>query len=159
MLWTQPTVEVNTYMSVQKASTVIILATLFITMYSLQVTSKLIASNYVTSLPGNQSPHNKPSSPHAPPADPPPHLMSPSCHHHHHQSLNREGHCGTTDDFATSCLHLSQFSTALWDLPNSRPVHTLTLFSHLFLYLAFHFVWVNSNKLFQTIVNKTTCIC
>ena len=29
-----------------------------------------------------------------------------SCHHHHHhQSLNREDHLGTTDDFATSFLH------------------------------------------------------
>ena len=25
--------------------------------------------------------------------------------HHHHRSLNREGHWGTTDDFATSFLH------------------------------------------------------
>ena len=41
---------------------------------------------------------------------------------HHHQSLNREGRWGTTDDFATSFLHFSLFSTALWDLPNSRPV-------------------------------------
>ena len=41
-------------------------------------------------------------------------------HHHHHQSLNLEGRWGTTDDFATSFLHFSLFSTALWDLPNSR---------------------------------------
>ena len=53
-------------------------------------------------------------------------------HHHHHQSLNREGRLGTTNDFATSCLHFSLFSTALWDLPNSRPVHSLMLSSHLF---------------------------
>ena len=46
-----------------------------------------------------------------------------STHHHHHQSLNREGRWGTTDDFATSFLHFSLFSTALWDFPNSRPVH------------------------------------
>ena len=52
-------------------------------------------------------------------------------HHHHQQSLNREGLWGTTDDFATSFLHFSQFSTALWDLPNSRPVHSLMLSSHL----------------------------
>ena len=56
-------------------------------------------------------------------------------HHHHHQSLNREDHWGTTDDFATSFLHFSLFSIALWDLPNSRPVHSLMLFSHLFLCL------------------------
>ena len=53
-------------------------------------------------------------------------------HHHHHQSLNREGRWGTTDDFATSLLHFSLFSTALLDLPNSRPVHSLMLCSHLF---------------------------
>ena len=28
---------------------------------------------------------------------------------------------GAPDDFATSFLHFSPFSTALWDLPNSRP--------------------------------------
>ena len=54
-------------------------------------------------------------------------------HHHHHQSLNREGRWGTKDDFTTSFLHFSLFSTALWDLPNSRPVHSLMLSSHLFL--------------------------
>ena len=47
-----------------------------------------------------------------------------TCHHHHHQSLNREGRWGTTDDFTTSFLHFSLFSTALWDLLNSRPVHS-----------------------------------
>ena len=56
-------------------------------------------------------------------------------HHHHHQSLNREGRWGTTDDFATSFLYFSLLSTALWDLPNSRPVHFLMLSSHLFLCL------------------------
>ena len=56
-------------------------------------------------------------------------------HHHHHQSLNREGPWGTTDDFATSFLHFFVFSTALWDLANSRPVHSLMLSSHLFLCL------------------------
>ena len=56
-------------------------------------------------------------------------------HHHHHQSLNREGLWGTTDDFATSLLYFSLFSTALWDLPNSRPVHSLMLSSRLFLCL------------------------
>ena len=53
--------------------------------------------------------------------------------HYHHQSRNREGRLGTTDDFATSFLHFSLFSTALWDLPNSRPVHSLMLSFHLFL--------------------------
>ena len=45
----------------------------------------------------------------------------------------REGRLGTTDDFATSFFfHLSLFSTVLWDLANSRPVHSLMLSSHLF---------------------------
>ena len=53
-------------------------------------------------------------------------------HHYHHQSLNRESRWDTTDDFATSFLHFSLFSTALWDLPNCRPVPSLMLSSHLF---------------------------
>ena len=56
-------------------------------------------------------------------------------HHHHHQSLNREGRWGTTDDFATSFLRFSLFFTALLDLANSRPVHSLMLSSYLFLCL------------------------
>ena len=52
-----------------------------------------------------------------------------------HLSLNREGCWGTTDDFATNFLHFPLFSTALWDLANSRPVHSLMLSSHLFLCL------------------------
>ena len=61
---------------------------------------------------------------------------------HHHQSLNREGHWGTTDDFATSFLHSSLFSTALWDLLNSRPVHSLMLSGWI----------VNSQKFTQIII-------
>ena len=49
-----------------------------------------------------------------------------------HLSLNREGRWGTTDDFATSVLHFSLFSTALWDLANSTPFHSLMLSSHPF---------------------------
>ena len=56
-------------------------------------------------------------------------------HRHYHISLHREGRWGTTDDFATSFLHLSLFSTALWDLANSKSVHSLVLSSHLFLCL------------------------
>ena len=37
--------------------------------------------------------------------------------------------------FTTSFLSFSLFSTALWDLPNSRPVHSLMLSSHLVLCL------------------------
>ena len=53
----------------------------------------------------------------------------------YYQSLDREGCWGTTDDFATSFLHFSLFSTAVWELPNSRPVHSLMLSSHLFVCL------------------------
>ena len=53
----------------------------------------------------------------------------------HHLSLNCEGRWGTTDDFATSFLHFSLFSTAVWDFLNSRPVYCLMLPSHLFLCL------------------------
>ena len=56
-----------------------------------------------------------------------------------HLSPNHEGRWGTTDDFATSFLHFSLFSTALWDLANSRPVHSLMLSSHLILYLLVFF--------------------
>ena len=42
---------------------------------------------------------------------------------------------GTTDDFATSFLLFPLFFTALWDLANSRPVHSLMLSAHFFLYL------------------------
>ena len=49
-------------------------------------------------------------------------------------SLNRESRWGITDDFATSFLHFSLFSIALWDLANPRP-HFLMLSSHLFLCL------------------------
>ena len=54
---------------------------------------------------------------------------------HHLLSLNREGRWGTTDYFAVSFLHIFLFSTALWDLVNSRPVHSLMLSSYLFLCL------------------------
>ena len=52
-----------------------------------------------------------------------------------HLSLNREGRWCSTDDFATIFLHFPLFSTALWDLANSRPVHSLMFSSHLFLCL------------------------
>ena len=58
--------------------------------------------------------------------------LQPCYLHHHHLSLNHKGRWGTTDDFASSFLHLSLFSTALRDTANSRPVHSLMLSSHLF---------------------------
>ena len=53
--------------------------------------------------------------------------------HHHHLFLNHEGRWGATDDFATSFLQFSLLSAVLWDLANSRPVHSLMLSSHLLL--------------------------
>ena len=53
-------------------------------------------------------------------------------HLHLHLSLECEGLWGTTDYFTTTFLHFSQFSTALWDLANSRLVHSLMLSFHLF---------------------------
>ena len=48
-------------------------------------------------------------------------------HHHHHLSRNREGCWDTTDHFTNSSLHSSLFSTALWNLANSGPFHSLKL--------------------------------
>ena len=56
--------------------------------------------------------------------------------HPPHLSLNRGGRWVTTDDFTSSFLHFSLFPTALWDLPNSRPVHSLMLSSHFFFRLS-----------------------
>ena len=62
-------------------------------------------------------------------------ILSTQHHHHHHLSHYHQGRWGTTDDFATNFLNFPLFSTALWDLPNSRPVHSLMLSSHHFLCL------------------------
>ena len=83
-------------------------------------------------------------------------------HHYHHQSLNDEGRWGTTDDFATSFLHFSLFSTALWDLPNSRPVHSLMMSSHLFLCLPCLFPPFTvpcKMVLARPNVRKVVCVC
>ena len=52
--------------------------------------------------------------------------------------LTAGGCRGTTDDFTTSFLHFSLFSTAPWDLANSRPVRSLMLSSQLFFCLPCH---------------------
>ena len=52
-------------------------------------------------------------------------------------SLNREGRSCTTDDSTTSFLHLSLSSTALWDLANSWPVHSMIFSSYLFFCLPY----------------------
>ena len=49
-----------------------------------------------------------------------------------HLSICRRARLGTIDDFTTSFLHISLFSTAPWDLENSRHVHSLMLSSHIF---------------------------
>ena len=51
-----------------------------------------------------------------------------------HLSLNHKG-CWGTRWFCNHFLHFFMFSTAFWDLVNSRPVHSLMLSSHLFLCL------------------------
>ena len=56
-------------------------------------------------------------------------------HHHHHLSFNCEVSLGHHSSFAPSFLHFCLFSTALWNLANSRPVHSLMLSSHLSLSL------------------------
>ena len=66
-------------------------------------------------------------------------LISSSLSSSSHLPRNRGGRWGTTDDFAASFPPSSLFSTALWDLVNSRPVHFLMLSSHLFLCLPFFF--------------------
>ena len=53
-----------------------------------------------------------------------------------HLSLNRGSRWSTTDDFTTTFLHFSLFSTALWDLADFRPVHSLMMSSHLFFCLS-----------------------
>ena len=53
-------------------------------------------------------------------------------HFHLNLFLNRGGPWDITDDFTTSFLHFCLFSTALWDLANSRLVHSLMLSSNLF---------------------------
>ena len=40
----------------------------------------------------------------------------------------------TANDFTTSFLHFSLFSTVVWDLAYSRPFHSLMLSSHLFFF-------------------------
>ena len=51
------------------------------------------------------------------------------------QSLNLGSRRGTTDDVATIPFHPSLSSAALRESPNSIPVHSLMLSSHLFLCL------------------------
>ena len=50
---------------------------------------------------------------------------------HHHLCLNRGGRWGTTDDFTASFVLFYLFSIALWNLANSRPVHSPVSYTHL----------------------------
>ena len=54
-----------------------------------------------------------------------------------HLPHNRGGRWGTTYDSTTSFFQFSRFSTALWELANSRPVLSLMLSFHLFFCLPF----------------------
>ena len=84
---------------------------------------------------------------------------------HLHLSLNRGDRWGTTDDFTTSFLLFSLFSTTLWDLANSRPVHSPLLSSRLFsVYLVFFPLSLCLAKWFRPdLMNRrhvqTTSIC
>ena len=53
------------------------------------------------------------------------------------QSLNLDGHRGTTDNVATIPFHLSLSSAALRESPNSNIVHPLIFSSYLFFCLSF----------------------
>ena len=57
--------------------------------------------------------------------------------HHLHLSINREGRWAPQMFHNHFFLHFSLFSTAPWDLANSKPVHSLMLSSHLFLCLPY----------------------
>ena len=52
------------------------------------------------------------------------------------QSLNLDSRRGTTDDVAKLPFHISLSSAALRESPNSIPVHSLMLSSHLFVCLS-----------------------
>ena len=57
--------------------------------------------------------------------------MSSRAHHHHHYLIIYPSTVRVVGVTVFSIFPL--FSTALWDLPNSRPVHSLMLSSNLFL--------------------------
>ena len=63
--------------------------------------------------------------------------LLPYQYFHLHLSLNCQGLWGNTDDFTKNFLHFFLSSTAIWDLVNSRPVHSLMLSSHLFFCLPY----------------------
>ena len=83
-----------------------------------------------------------------------------------HLFLNHGDRCGTTDDFTTSSLQFSLFSTGHWDLANSSCVHSLMLSSHLFsVYLVFFHLslclarWFWPDKMNRRYVHATSvCI-
>ena len=90
------------------------------------------------------------------------HHSDSSCtlyHLHLHPFLNREGRWGTTDEFTTSFLHLSLFSTALWHLANAMPVHSLMSSSHLFFCLSclFHPFTVTCKMVLTRPDERETC--
>ena len=60
--------------------------------------------------------------------------------HNLYLPLDPEGPRGTTNDLATSCIHLCLSSITLCDYGKSSPVHSLTLSSHRFLCLSLFLV-------------------
>ena len=63
-----------------------------------------------------------------------------------HFPITRKDRWGTIDDFLTSSLHVSLFSTGLWESANSIPVHSLILSSHLFFCLPLRLPLLNLLK-------------
>ena len=61
--------------------------------------------------------------------------------------------------FTTSFLSFSLFSTALWDLPNSRPVHFLMLSSHLVLCLPCPLPLPNSRPVHSLMLSSHLFLC
>ena len=74
-----------------------------------------------------------------PPTHPPTQTRRvPSDLHHHHLFLNREGRCGTTDDFTNQFPQFFHFPCSplpseAWRTPDTRPIHSVMLSSHRFL--------------------------
>ena len=81
-------------------------------------------------------------------------------HLHHNLFFSHEGRWRPTDAFTASFLHFSLFSTALLDLANSRPVHSLMSSSHLFLCLlgvwVYIYIWTRA-LISLTLFHATIC--
>ena len=96
-----------------------------------RVSGKKIVERIKTTESIDSAEHRPTTQKWSPPSTPiPTHPPTPPGHSFSsHLSFNHKGRWGTD----TSFLHFSLFSTALWDLAISRPVHSLMLSFHLFL--------------------------